>query len=139
MIVVFMFSSQNGNQSQSTSDVFTNKIIDFYNISDDNIEEVTRTIVSFIVRKSAHFLIYFIGGFFIYGFFKTYDLPIKNVVYYSILFGFVYAITDELHQYFIPQRAAQIRDVFIDTFGVFLMTVLRCSVDSAGRTREFWQ
>ena len=136
MIVIFGFSSQNGNESQSTSDVFTNKIIEFFNISDDNIEEVTRTIVSFIVRKSAHFLIYFIGGFFIYGFFKTYDLPIKNVVYYSILFGFVYAITDELHQYFIPQRAAQVRDVFIDTFGVFLMTVLRWLIDSKQQERK---
>lgn len=124
MIIIFYFSSQNGVESQSTSDIFTKKIMSFLKISDTRIIEQTQEIISFIVRKSAHFLIYFLGGFFIYGFMNTYKFPKKKTIYYSILFGFIYSITDEIHQYFVPGRSMQIRDVFIDTFGVILMVLL---------------
>lgn len=33
-------------------------------------------------------------------------------------FGFLYACSDELHQYFVPGRSCQFKDVLIDTFGV---------------------
>jgi len=125
MVIIFWFSSQSGDDSQSSSDFFTNKIVKFFNISDQQTENSLKEIVSFIVRKSAHFMIYFVGGFFIYGFVNSFKLLPKNVLYYSVLLGFLYAVSDEIHQYFVPGRAAQIRDVFLDTFGVFLMVVIR--------------
>lgn len=39
-------------------------------------------------------------------------------ILYSQLFGTVYAITDEIHQLFIPGRSGEIRDVCIDSLGV---------------------
>ena len=134
MIIIFYFSSQNGVESQYTSDIFTKKIMSFLKISDSKIVEQTNEIISFIVRKSAHFLIYFFGGFFIYGFMNTYELPKKKIVYYSIMFGFLYAITDEIHQHFIPGRSMQIKDVFIDTFGIILMIFLCTIKDVFGDT-----
>lgn len=130
MLTIFYFSSQNADDSQSTSDVFTDKIVGILNISNESTADSVRNIVSFIVRKSAHFIIYFVGGFVIYGFMKTFDISTKNVLYYSILFGCFYAISDEIHQYFVPGRAAEVRDVFIDTFGVFLMTIIRWLIDN---------
>lgn len=35
-------------------------------------------------------------------------------------FGALYACTDELHQYFVPGRSAQLSDVALDSFGVLL-------------------
>lgn len=129
MITVFWFSSQNGDDSQSTSDVFTNRIIKFLNFSNEDVAKSARKIVSFVVRKSAHFMIYFIGGFLIYGLINSFELSEKNVFYYSVLIGFLFATLDELHQYFVPGRSAQVRDVFIDTFGVFLMVGIRWFID----------
>ena len=129
MITIFWFSAQNSDDSQSTSDIFTDKIVKILNISDEDKASSVTEIVSFTVRKLAHFIIYFIGGFVIYGFMNTFDISSKNVLYYSILIGLFYAISDEIHQYFVPGRAAQIRDVFIDTFGVFLMSIIRWNVD----------
>lgn len=43
--------------------------------------------------------------------------PIKYTLAMSILFSFLYACTDELHQIFVPGRSAQFRDVLIDTLG----------------------
>ena len=38
----------------------------------------------------------------------------------AFIIGFFYAVSDEIHQYFVPGRAMQARDVLIDTAGVFL-------------------
>lgn len=46
--------------------------------------------------------------------------PLNSVKYplaMSIFLSFLYAITDELHQVFVPGRSAQFRDVLIDTLG----------------------
>ena len=43
--------------------------------------------------------------------------PIKHPLAISILLSFLYAITDEIHQIFVPGRSAQFRDVLIDTLG----------------------
>ena len=42
---------------------------------------------------------------------------IKYTLAMSILFSFLYACTDELHQIFVPGRSAQFRDILIDTLG----------------------
>lgn len=130
MVTIFYFSSQNGDDSQSTSDVITYKIVGLLNISDKETENAIKEIISFIVRKSAHFSIYFIGGFIIYGFLKTFGMMPKNLFYMTILFGFLYSVSDEIHQYFVPGRAAQIRDIFIDTFGIFAMAIIRLMIDN---------
>ena len=38
----------------------------------------------------------------------------------AFIIGFFYAVSDEIHQYFVPGRAMQSQDVLIDTAGVFL-------------------
>ena len=46
--------------------------------------------------------------------------PLDSIKYpltMSILFSFLYACTDEIHQIFVPGRSAQFRDILIDTFG----------------------
>ena len=43
--------------------------------------------------------------------------PIKHPLVISIIFSFLYACIDEIHQIFVPGRSAQFRDVLIDTLG----------------------
>lgn len=125
MIVVFSFSNQNGTKSQGSSDIITNKIVE---ISDDYFAldiKSTEDTISFIVRKLAHFSIYFLGGFLIYNFINTFSINKKYIIIFSIVLGVVYACTDELHQLFIDGRSAQMMDVFIDSCGVVLAVVTR--------------
>ena len=42
----------------------------------------------------------------------------------AILLGMLYAISDEIHQGFSPGRSPRIADVYIDTLGVILGTLL---------------
>lgn len=49
---------------------------------------------------------------------KAYDKIMKKRMLISVIIGFLYAVSDEIHQSFIPNRSARIIDVFLDTLGV---------------------
>lgn len=49
---------------------------------------------------------------------EAYDKIMKKRILISIIIGFLYAISDEIHQSFIPNRSARAIDVFLDTLGV---------------------
>ena len=70
-----------------------------------------------LIRKLAHFTEYAI--LYVLVFRAT-----KNKIW-GVLFAFFYAITDEIHQLFVPGRNGSARDVLIDTAGaVFALTIL---------------
>lgn len=48
---------------------------------------------------------------------EDYDRIMKKRMLISIIIGFLYAISDEIHQSFIPNRSARAIDVFLDTLG----------------------
>lgn len=75
-------------------------------------------LTDFIVRKAAHILEYAALGFFAGGaFLSTFR---NNTVLFQILSCTAYACSDEIHQYFVPGRACQLRDVFIDASGIII-------------------
>lgn len=107
-ILIFYFSNQSGNISQSKSDIFVDLFSKIFNdLSYDSLKNL-----SFLIRKLAHIFLYFILYLLSYNVFKN-----KK---YSFLFCLIFAITDEVHQYFIPGRSCEIRDILIDTIGAFL-------------------
>ena len=118
MIVVFIFSNQGGNESSGTSSKITKVVVDIVTKdkkeSNNQMVEMTEK----IVRKGAHDTIYTIGGFLIMNYTYSMEKAKKQKVLGSFLFGIFYAVTDEIHQYFIPGRSARLFDVGIDTFGV---------------------
>ena len=48
----------------------------------------------------------------------------KKKIIISFLIGFFYAISDELHQWFIPGRSALVGDIIIDSCGVLFGIVI---------------
>lgn len=71
----------------------------------------------FIVRKLAHFSIYLLLGILVFSLFKEYKYYNYKGIIYSIIIILLYAISDEVHQLFIPGRSSEVRDVLIDTIG----------------------
>ena len=118
MVTVFKFSDQKGTESSHTSRSFTVTIIQM--ITGKQIDENNHIIekIETVVRKLAHYTIYTIGGFLIMNNEYTKEKALKGKILYSICFGGSYAMTDELHQFFVPGRSARIFDVGIDTLGV---------------------
>lgn len=87
---------------------------------------IDRQTMVFIVRKGAHFTEYTIlGGFLVpavtewMAVDKT-PVPdsVRNIRIISWLVGTLYAVTDEIHQSFVPGRSCELRDIGIDSCGV---------------------
>ena len=110
MIVIFLLSNQNGNDSTLLSDGFINKTI--CNV----ISNCNSDVYSFIVRKLAHFTIYFILGIFSVINFKNDKEGLIN----ALIICITYAFFDEIHQMFINNRSGEVRDIIIDSISSLL-------------------
>lgn len=120
MIAIFIFSSQKGTESGNTSRKFTIAIIQIITGKNLALEDPFVEGIQLFIRKMAHFTTYAIGGFLIMNYAYTIKNTMKQKMLYSITFGAGYAVTDELHQFFVSGRSAQVLDVAIDTAGVII-------------------
>ena len=81
------------------------------------------------VRKTAHFFEYAVLGFLFSGGFLQPEhgrKAVRRQMLLAFLAGAVYAVSDELHQFFAPGRACMWQDVLLDSAGVLTGTLL-CS------------
>ena len=119
MGVIFYFSSKNSEESTSQSQGIINKtnIVEMYeNKHEANREEVLKNIDRHF-RKVAHAINFMILAVFVCMFFNEYKLDIKKVILFAFLVCCLYAVSDEIHQYFVPGRSAEVRDIIIDNMG----------------------
>jgi len=78
-------------------------------------------LIEFFIRKGAHFGTFLILMIFFYlAFRKTVHWSLKKILVISFLSTIAYAIIDEIHQGFTPNRTPYIGDVMIDGFGAFV-------------------
>ena len=124
MCIIFSFSAQDGVDSGSLSHEVSVKIVEVGNevlqkgLSDWEIDEVA-TKIEYPVRKVAHMTEYFLLAvavsfpFYVYGL-RGFPLMLVAGV---ICVGF--ACGDEYHQSFVDGRGPSVRDVGIDSIGVF--------------------
>lgn len=122
MIIIFMFSSQNSEDSSELSGGFIRTIIDalpfFWHTDAARKAEIVKSIHN-LVRKTAHFSIYAALGFCSAGSIVRYPPQKKKIIVYlcASALCMAYAVTDELHQSLSPGRSCELRDVIIDACG----------------------
>ena len=118
--IIFGFSNQDGEESSAVSRKVTEFIVEkIIGVSEINKVEFINNI-GWIIRKFAHFSIYTVVGFLLMALISTYNLERSKKIKISFIIGIIYAISDEIHQSFIPGRAAKLMDVMIDSVGVFV-------------------
>ena len=104
MLLIFIHSAMPADLSSEESgwfvDVFT-RIFPFLTSTEN---------LTFLIRKAAHFTEYLLLGLSLrWGIEKS--LPALSV-------GILYAVSDEIHQHFVPGRSCEFRDICIDAAGV---------------------
>ena len=84
--------------------------------------------------KVLHFVAYALLGILFLRAFKTSRIKnnVKLMLILSILLSFLYGISDEIHQYFVPYRNADLMDVLADMFGAIMGVYIYQSL--AGKT-----
>lgn len=116
-LVIFGFSTQNGEESTSVSRRIATEIVNIFNKNGQDKESVILQSER-VIRKLAHFSIYTTLGLWTMAFINTFKIKERNMMMATIIFGFLYACSDELHQSFVGGRSASFIDVMIDTIGV---------------------
>ena len=103
--LIFGFSSQDSNASKGVSMKVSEGIINITRNgeSQDNKVKAAKEIEP-IVRKLAHFSIYTVVGFLLMALTSTYKLSTKKKIIISLIIGFVYACSDEIHQLFVNRK-----------------------------------
>lgn len=128
MAVIFLFSAQNGSSSGSMSAGVTEALARLLTPGFDELSPLAQAetveAMHLFVRKAAHFSEYAVLGMLTVNALRTYRLNKALRFILPVATCLVYAVSDEIHQYFIPDRACRAFDVFIDTMGGLTGTLI---------------
>ena len=117
MGIIFFFSHQTASESSELSSGVMNVIFNI--VSFISPVDISEDFLHFLVRKGAHFTVYFVlGVLIIHALFRC--VHWKKDVIFATTISILYAISDEVHQLFIPGRSGEVRDVFIDSSGAII-------------------
>lgn len=138
MVMIFYLSSQDGTKSHEVSAGLLGylKVLTVFILGDasDFFSGVGKN-YECILRKAAHFTEYLILSLIVYKAMRVSRIKMKNSVIWTLILCVVYAISDEVHQYFVPGRAFAVTDIMIDTAGsIFGLT----SVTLVNYLRNRW-
>ena len=128
MVFIFLQSALPADLSKEESNLIVQALIEFLHVDPK--------ILSFAVRKCAHFTEYLLLGLSLFATVREYDPDglerneqWRRTALLSWGIGALYALTDEVHQAFVPGRSCEIRDMLIDSCGVaagvLIMAALR--------------
>ena len=133
MILIFLFSHQPAAESAKLSSGITEKILMVINKIVPKLS-IDQGSFSHFIRKAAHFGVYFVLGFLVVNALIISNRP-KNtlsrldIFLIGLFVSVLYAISDEVHQLFIPGRSGELRDVLLDSLGsvtgIVCMLILR--------------
>lgn len=113
MSIIFFMS----NQPADISDGHSRLVVQILMFIGVDINSASADLANFIVRKVAHFTEYMILAYLIFNVLEFYCKDRNKLILFSIALVFMYASSDEIHQYFIAGRECAFRDVLIDTSG----------------------
>jgi VanZ family protein len=121
-VLIFGFSEQDGDTSGSLSRFISEKCVVFINVLTGGhwTEELMEHMASYWehpLRKFAHFAEYSVMGILVYHILGQFFRGSKKHIFLTLLWVFLSASADELHQLFVPGRYASTADVLLDTCG----------------------
>ncbi|MEE1503034.1 MAG: VanZ family protein [Acutalibacteraceae bacterium] len=107
-IVIFCLSAQTSTNSANTSGSLIDLIFSVFGRAPNQT----------VIRTFAHFCEYALFGFLVSNLY--FAIKDNSKPFLSILISLGYAITDEIHQLFVPGRAFQLIDLTVDLGGIIL-------------------
>ena len=119
MAMIFFLSSQQGEQSANLSGGITelvNQIVE--QVAPD--AEFKMDEISFFVRKNAHFFAYMLLAILTLNAVRRSAWPGLSSMGAAFIISVMYAISDEVHQLFVPGRSGQVSDVLLDSAGALM-------------------
>ena len=92
-----------------------------------SLPEISRTgtiLLSVWISRGYHFTVFFLFAFFFLAAIIKDKKIKKKHIFLTLIISVIYAISDEIHQLFVPFRDGGIRDVLTDTIGIFMAIII---------------
>lgn len=128
MAVIFRFSAQTAVESTEVSVGFSERLLRlFLSITKMSEEEIVYTaeMMDGMIRVVAHYSVFLLLGTTCYlAAYFTKNLCHIYKSMYSVGICVAYAISDEIHQLFVPGRSFQVLDIITDTAGILTGTAI---------------
>ena len=121
MVTIFYLSAQTGEESAETSGGLMDFVLSLF-FKNTLMNEFVSDLVHEFIRSLAHFAEYTLLGLLMYNAVNAFSIKRAPVV--SVALSFIYALSDEIHQYFVPERSFQLIDLAVDLGGIILGTVI---------------
>ncbi|GAA0469529.1 VanZ family protein [Alkalibacillus silvisoli] len=128
MALIFYFSHQPAEESSELSGSVVDLVISIAPFIEGDSDWV-----HFLVRKGAHFFVYFVLGILVINGLRVSGISIKRSALASVFICLLYAISDEVHQLYIPGRSGEVSDVILDTIGASVGVLVYLGVVRLGR------
>lgn len=121
MMVIFHFSSKNADESTKDSNA-AGMLVGRIVYSDFNVwlgkeQQVFAERWDYPIRKTAHMTEYAILGFLFVGSVISGKQRYKFSIFTAYAIAVLYAVSDEIHQFFVPGRACMLKDIGFDALG----------------------
>lgn len=100
----------------------------FYSLSSVFLRYFAPDDLHHFVRKNAHFFIYLVLGFLTANAFKVSGISGWKSMLLALALGVLFALSDELHQTFVPGRGGMVSDAVIDSAGVATGILVKMSL-----------
>lgn len=125
MTMIFYFSAQPAEQSNHLSQGVATFFIKMFAFIKTIAVEASATETwlnpfNNFIREFAHASVYFVLALLIYLAMNKSAVRGKKLFIFSFLICIAYALSDEIHQLFVPGRAFQLFDLFMDTTGTIV-------------------
>ncbi len=120
--IIWSFSSHPAEISSKESKSITGILYDKFAVHIEKFSDMGKDMfvrkTDNFVRKCAHFTLFFIFALLISMYVDCYDKDAKVFLLTVFITGVIFAVSDEVHQLFVPGRGCQMRDVLIDSNGI---------------------
>ncbi|MBE6641244.1 MAG: hypothetical protein E7619_06625 [Ruminococcaceae bacterium] len=126
---IFELSAESSGGSSARSEGVSEMIVELFtggkNMTDAEKEALAERIEP-PLRTCAHMFCYFVLGALYFLLASTFFGKLVKCTLLSLMGVLIYAIADEVHQYFVPGRSMQMADIFADLFGAAVAAALLC-------------
>lgn len=119
MVLIFYLSHQPASESNGLSKATTEIIVKIIDKVAPNMG-INKRSFNHILRKNAHFFSYLLLGVLVTKGLRQFGITGYKAMGLAILICVLFAISDEIHQLYVPGRGGQIKDVIIDSAGAFV-------------------
>lgn len=119
MALIFHLSHQPATKSNGLSKGATEIIVETVEKVAPKID-INKSSFNHVIRKNAHFFAYLILGILVANGLRSIGVIGYKAIGFGLLICVLYAISDEIHQLFVPGRGGQVKDVIIDSAGAIV-------------------